>query len=86
MYQSECTRKEDMIRQLRTEIRDLQNQLRQTTTNWSTSPAMSNDAEITQRLLQLENELTRKTNETENLREQVSCFYRFLKYVLKSKD
>ncbi|KAK2175101.1 hypothetical protein NP493_750g01052 [Ridgeia piscesae] len=71
VYQSECTRKEDMIRQLRTEIRDLQNQLRQTTTNWSTSPAMSNDAEITQRLLQLENELTRKTNETENLREQL---------------
>ena len=62
-----------MIRQLRTEIRDLQNQLRQMTTNWSTSPAMSNDAEITQRLLQLENELTRKTNETENLREQVSA-------------
>ncbi|KAI0210170.1 Forkhead-associated domain-containing protein 1 [Lamellibrachia satsuma] len=71
VYQTECTRKEDTIRQLRTEIRDLQNQLRQMTTNWSTSPAMSNDTEVMQRLMQMENELARKMGENENLREQL---------------
>ena len=74
LYESESNRKEQIIKQLREEIMDLQQQLRHLQVGQATT-VMSTDAEITRKLLQLEGDLALKITENNNLREQVSLYH-----------
>ena len=71
IFESECSRKEVMIHQLREEIGDLQNKLRQMETSQS-STLLSSDAALTEKLIQLENEVSFKRTEIQSLKDQVN--------------
>ena len=70
IFESECSRKEVMIQQLREEIGDLQNKLRHMETSQSSS-MLTNDAALTEKLIQLENEVSMKRTEVQSLKDQV---------------
>lgn len=70
LYETECSRRDDHIQQLRGEIGDLQGKLRQNETMNATR-MVSTDVDLTARLLGLEQDVQLKTQEVDNLREQV---------------
>ena len=67
MYESECIQKDEHVLVLREEIAELQKQLRQLEVKKSSQ----DDADITQKLLTLENEVSMKKSEILTLKDQV---------------
>ena len=71
-YEAECQRKEEVVQQLRDEIQDLHAKARATDTTLRAASEVPNDAEVTQKLLQLENEVKLRKTEVDSLKEQVT--------------
>lgn len=69
VYEDECQRKDNFITQLKEEIGDLHSRLRQA--HAAVAPVVASDPEVTQKLLMLENEVTARKIEVNNLKEQV---------------
>ena len=70
MYEVECARRDELLGQLKEEVADLQNQLRQAQTGHAAN-LLTTDSDTVYRMQQLERELQNKTAENGALREQV---------------
>ncbi|CAH1772597.1 unnamed protein product [Owenia fusiformis] len=69
LFEGESNRKDQIIAQFREEIADLQNKLRQS----QTKTGYASDQDVTQKLLQLENEVLSKRLEVSTLQDELRC-------------
>ena len=85
-FEQECTRKEEVIQNIREENADLQGRIRQLETSRGVIE-VTGENDLVQKIMQLESELNLKRTEAASLKEQVSDpYYRQISNIRHTKS